>query len=148
MFNIASESSKMTIWRCKFCYKISQRCPARIHTTSSKSDLQILRQIGDQELEPSTVECDVKKATASVREEATVSSSSPSKVVASRVRNLNNATKSALPLLSSFRNSCRTTRRKYVGKLVIPRSRADINLPNDFTTTYAGDRFLKFWPFR
>jgi len=51
MFNIASESSKMTIWRCKFCYKISHRCPARIHTTSSKSDLQILRQIGDHDHE-------------------------------------------------------------------------------------------------
>jgi len=49
MFNIASESSKMKIWLCKFCYKISHRCPARIHTTSSKSDLQILRQIGDHE---------------------------------------------------------------------------------------------------
>jgi len=130
------------IWECSKRHT-SLKCHARLHTTDSPNPT-LIEEIGTHEHRANAIAVEVKQAMSSIRQQASTSSDTPSKIISSNVTSLSSAAQGALPLLHNLKRGIRKMRHASGGSLAVPHRREDINLPEEFTTTVNGDNFLLF----
>src|SRR5581483_3562303 len=77
------------IWRCvKYHSKTGLKCPARLHTSESFSNANIINHLGSHNHEPCPSLRDVKKVVGKIKEVAVTTTDTPSHIIAEMLQDM------------------------------------------------------------
>lgn len=116
-------------------------CRARLHTTESSKNPDILKFVGTHNHEPDPIQCERREAINAITESAKTTQLPPSQIIAAHTASLSKACKGKLPLKYNMARVIRKVRSRDGGSLVVPHRKEDIQLPDEFTM-YQKQNFL------
>lgn len=128
------------LWRCTNWQK---KCFARMHTTDSYVDPQLIRETGTHTHEPNPMKCEIRKVMNVIKDSAISTTVSPNQLIATHTTALSSASKGMVPLKQNIARTIRNVRSVAAGSLRVPHRREDIDLPQSFTILH-NENFLLF----
>lgn len=131
-------------WRC--IYYQSKHCQAKIHTTSNKKCGQVLESNKKNESEHCHImeksEIEAYKIKSKIRKMASKTSEKPMNIVAKATSNVSETTSATLPLNKSLCRNIQRERVRVLGGPTLPKSIAELVVPEMFKKTLRGDKFF------
>jgi hypothetical protein len=123
----------------------NNKCPSRIHTSENLEHPELLNELGTHNHGADPVRCEVQNILTNLRHEARTTNIDPKELIASAINGIPEVCKTALPKIPSLKRDIRRARVNEISRhLILPRTRADINLPHVFKTTAEDAPFLLF----
>jgi hypothetical protein len=140
LFQLEKVGLQKRIWRCNHWNKV--QCYARMHTTDSLENPELLSEMGLHNHGPDPIKCDVKQVISELKKKAKTTDKAASVIVKECIDALPGSSQGSLPQLKNMKKNIRRARAAVEGNLVIPHRREDIVLPEKFQLTNDNEQFL------